>query len=63
MTQSKYNPDKYGTRTLPHHYKIYDVETGLYFPTTNGCQRHKNCLTCPFPDCTFNEGEDKLKGE
>ena len=63
MTQSKYNPNKYGTRTLPHHYKIFDPVTGLYFPTTNGCQRHNNCLTCPFPDCNYNEGEDKLKGE
>ena len=51
MTQSKYDSNKNGMKVQPHHYKIFDPATKLYFPTKNGCDKHENCLTCPFPDC------------
>ena len=55
MTESIYNPNKYGNKTQPRYYRVYDPNLRLYFPHQNGCSRHPNCLTCPLPDCVWNE--------
>ena len=56
MTDPKYNPNKFGNAKVTHHIiKSYD-ENGVFFLLGNGCDRHKNCLTCPFPDCIWDNG-------
>ena len=55
MTVSKYNPNKNGNKSQPHNYKVYDPNLRLYFPHQNGCSKYSNCLTCPFPDCVWDE--------
>ena len=31
-----------------------DKVTGLRLLHGNGCHKHHDCFTCPFPDCTLN---------
>lgn len=32
-------------------YPFYEVKDGV-LPYGNGCLKHPDCFTCPFPDCT-----------
>jgi hypothetical protein len=65
MTESIFNPNKFGNAQMKsHHIQKYYNSAGIYFQHGLGCSKHPDCFSCPFPDCVCDSNKlKKLGGE
>jgi hypothetical protein len=58
ISQSKGNG---GERHQPVGHQKYSNDLRIKFVGGNGCKRHDNCFTCPFPfyECGYGKGKNK----